>query len=112
MKDFKQVCVLAMRLFFFSPAGANETVEYNSGKWGILSLLLGYNLICAYSFYKTCFRSKPFFPPNFICYFFFDSLGFVCLFLIFYLAKVGLSFSTQDLRSLQHGGSLVVACGI
>ena len=51
------------------------------------------------------------FSPNFICYFFFDSLVFffnICL--IFYLAKLGLSFSMQDLRSLQHGGSLVVAC--
>ena len=67
-------------------------------------------------FIKHAFVLNPFFPLNFICYFFFDLLGFfvfVFVFvLIFYLAKLGLSFSTQDLRSLQHGGSLVVACGI
>ena len=65
-------------------------------------------------FIKRAFVLNLFFPLNFICYFFFDSLGFfVFVFvLIFYLAKLGLSFSTQDLRSLQHGGSLVVACGI
>ena len=88
-------------------------IQVSRAEIAILSLLVGYNLICAGSFYKTCFCSKPF-SSNFI----FSSLTrwvffFFNIYLVIYLAKLGLSFSTQDLRSyLQHVGSLIVACGI
>ena len=40
-------------------------IQVSRDEIAILSLLVGYNLICAGSFYKTCFCSKPF-SSNFI----------------------------------------------